>query len=84
MFPYQPIHPIPPDEDMHGDDDLRTHRVWLAACCDAFDSCEDVILHIALHSTEARPTVEHERELCANLSTAIKKKCGVFRKWDQR
>ena len=84
MFPYRPIHPIPPDEDVCGDDDLRAHRVRLAACCDAFDSCEDVVLHVALHSTEARPTVEHECELRANLSTAIKKKCGVFRKWDQR
>ncbi len=69
---------------MCGDEDLHAHRVKLAACCDAFENCEDVILHVALHSTADKPTVEQECELHDNLSNAIRKKRGVFKKWDQR
>ncbi len=84
MFLYRPIHPIPPDEDVRGDEDLCAHRVRLSPCCNAFDKCEDIVLHMALHSTTDSLTVEQERELRDNLSNSIRKKRGVFKKWDQR
>ncbi len=84
MFPYHAIHPLPVDKEVHDNEDLKQHNVHLGPCCDALEHCEDVILHVALHGTQGKPSVQDEHDLHENLSTAIRRKRGVFKKWDQR
>ncbi len=45
-------------------------------CCKTLDQCEDVILHVALHGTGDKPSIDAERQLHAALAAKCRGKKG--------